>query len=493
MRGGDWHRTRQGRQGRSVCTGTDLRAANKTTALTARRARPVLGIGMDHASTAVVSGAARVYLTAARDVLFAALNPATGGPGPKQQWAVSPTRLPGKSHIAVCTSRPAGPALLLLHRGFRSLGKRLGRVHLRAGRQARSCRTGSGSSGRRRDRSRGGGDRRGHCWCCLLDRRSHGGRSTAQIRHLGVGIVHRFAQRHALSCTGQGRAFGVLGHHHDTDATVDRVLRVGLVEQHRRRQPHHARHLGVGHATAHQCAARGIGTVGAEFPVGVAGIAAVGRGIGVAGDADVVGHLINEIGQLVQDRHRVRLELVAADVEHRAVLLVHDLDAQAIGREIQQQLILERLQRLALVDGLFQFLHQRFQALFVLAAAVFGGVRGIVALAAHFVLLPLGHVGGAAELDHRGAGAARPVHARRGRHRFARQRAGVAEVFGDRRTLFLGGGRHQPQHQEEGHHRGHEVGKRHLPGAAMMAAALHLLDPSDDDGGFGLGHDRGPT
>lgn len=29
--------------------------------------------------------------------------------------------------------------------------------------------------------------------------------------------------------------------------------------------------------------------------------------------------------------------------------------------------------------------------------------------------------------------------------------------------------------------------------AAMMAAALHLLDPSDDDGGFGLGHDRGPT
>ncbi|RBE95975.1 hypothetical protein BRL81_13550, partial [Xanthomonas oryzae pv. oryzae] len=32
-----------------------LRAAKKTTALTARRAWPVLGIGMDHASTAVVS------------------------------------------------------------------------------------------------------------------------------------------------------------------------------------------------------------------------------------------------------------------------------------------------------------------------------------------------------------------------------------------------------------------------------------------------------
>ncbi|OLK91484.1 amino acid transporter [Xanthomonas oryzae pv. oryzicola] len=32
-----------------------LRAADKTTALTARRARPVLGIGMGPASTAVVS------------------------------------------------------------------------------------------------------------------------------------------------------------------------------------------------------------------------------------------------------------------------------------------------------------------------------------------------------------------------------------------------------------------------------------------------------
>ncbi|ACD57123.1 amino acid transporter [Xanthomonas oryzae pv. oryzae PXO99A] len=32
-----------------------LRAANKPTALTARRARPVLGIGMYHASTAVLS------------------------------------------------------------------------------------------------------------------------------------------------------------------------------------------------------------------------------------------------------------------------------------------------------------------------------------------------------------------------------------------------------------------------------------------------------
>ncbi|OLH00545.1 amino acid transporter, partial [Xanthomonas oryzae pv. oryzae] len=34
-----------------------LRAADKTTALTARRARPVLGIGMYHASTAVLSAA----------------------------------------------------------------------------------------------------------------------------------------------------------------------------------------------------------------------------------------------------------------------------------------------------------------------------------------------------------------------------------------------------------------------------------------------------
>ncbi|AUI92248.1 amino acid transporter [Xanthomonas oryzae pv. oryzae] len=36
-------------------SGRTIRAANKTNALTARRARPVLAIGMDHASTAVLS------------------------------------------------------------------------------------------------------------------------------------------------------------------------------------------------------------------------------------------------------------------------------------------------------------------------------------------------------------------------------------------------------------------------------------------------------
>ena len=59
----------------------------------------------------------------------------------------------------------------------------------------------------------------------------------------------------------------------------------------------------------------------------------------------------------------VVLQARAAEVEHRPVLLVDDLDAQPFGRDVEQQLVLERLERLALVDGLLQVLHQRFELL----------------------------------------------------------------------------------------------------------------------------------
>ncbi|KAG1583575.1 hypothetical protein G6F46_015087 [Rhizopus delemar] len=47
------------------------------------------------------------------------------------------------------------------------------------------------------------------------------------------------------------------------------------------------------------------------------------------GQADPVRHVVQVLGQLVQDLLRVRLQRGAAEVEHRPVLLVHDLDAQA--------------------------------------------------------------------------------------------------------------------------------------------------------------------
>ncbi|KAG1283164.1 hypothetical protein G6F64_014373 [Rhizopus arrhizus] len=62
------------------------------------------------------------------------------------------------------------------------------------------------------------------------------------------------------------------------------------------------------------------------------------------GQADPVRHVVQVLGQLVQDLLRVRLQRGAAEVEHRPVLLVHDLDAQAFRRQVDQQLRPEALQ-----------------------------------------------------------------------------------------------------------------------------------------------------
>ena len=46
------------------------------------------------------------------------------------------------------------------------------------------------------------------------------------------------------------------------------------------------------------------------------------------------------------------------------------------------------------------------------------------------------------------------------------------EVAGDRRLGLLVGGVDQPHHQEEAHHRGHEVGEGDLPDAAVMGLVV---------------------
>ena len=188
-------------------------------------------------------------------------------------------------------------------------------------------------------------------------------------------------------------------------------------------------------------------------------------------------------------------EARAAQVEHRPVLLIDDLDAQAFGCDVEQQLVLEGLQRLALVD----------RPLAVPAISASSCLRrlpcGLGRVGLRLVVLTLdGPPAGSCtvaptcrsaaaslvasrpppRLIGRRAGAARTHLARRGLHALAGLHAGVLEVVEYRRALFLRHGGHQPHHQEERHHRGHEVRVGHLPRAAVMAAR-HLLDALDVD------------
>ena len=144
-----------------------------------------------------------------------------------------------------------------------------------------------------------------------------------------------------------------------------------------------------------------------------------------------LGTLIQVRRQLMQDAAGVILELGAAQIEHRPVLRIHDLDAQPLGRDVEQQLILEWLERLALSIACAQLRHQRLELLVVgLArrsccacldvrrclvrpwpAGIAPGcrVRWTAALA------DLRASSAAAHVDHAGAGAARTHLARRRR------------------------------------------------------------------------------
>lgn len=62
----------------------------------------------------------------------------------------------------------------------------------------------------------------------------------------------------------------------------------------------------------------------------------------------------------------------------------------------------------------------------------------------------------------------------------ARNRVEGREILRNALALFLVGGVEQPQQQEERHHRGHEVGIRNFP-AAAMGRVVALLDALDDD------------
>src|SRR5476649_1114021 len=305
----------------------------------------------------------------------------------------------------------------------------------------------------------------GACFGRLLCRR---GRRVGRraVVHVELGAV----AHHVL--------LGLLVHDDDADAAVDRVERVLLVEVGGRGQAHHAQYFILIHAAGDQLAARGVGAVGRQFPVAVAGVAQIRRRIGVAGQADFIRHIVQHRADLVQDVARVRLQLGLGQREHRAVLLVDDLDAQAFAGEVQQQLVLVLLEQRIGVDLGFDLFLQRLQTHgFFVFEGLLGGRQVIGPLdarvfgIAHLAVAP-GQVLAAAG-DHRravaAAGAALHGHLQR-----------RLEVFGDAVQVALGGRAEQPHQKEEGHRGRDEVGVSDFPRAAMAAAA-DLLDAFDDN------------
>jgi hypothetical protein len=161
----------------------------------------------------------------------------------------------------------------------------------------------------------------------------------------------------------------------------------------------------------------------------------------MTGDTDPVGHAVDELGQLVKNFHGVGFQSGTALIEHRTVELVDDLDAQALRRDIEQQLVLERRQRLTLLDRGVQLIHEAFQSRLLFAfrrlleflavqlctsgSRSTGGLGRSVAVLAGTVR----DVHRATEFDHAVAGAALAKLARRRHGRGTRGHASVMAVL----------------------------------------------------------------
>jgi hypothetical protein len=73
--------------------------------------------------------------------------------------------------------------------------------------------------------------------------------------------------------------------------------------------------------------------------------------------------LVQHLADLAQDHAGIGFDLRTGRIEHRPVLFVDDLDAQAFAGQVEQQLVLELLQGRIGVDHVFQFGLEPFQAL----------------------------------------------------------------------------------------------------------------------------------
>jgi hypothetical protein len=121
-------------------------------------------------------------------------------------------------------------------------------------------------------------------------------------------------------------------------SALSRCMRVGHAD--------HAHHLAIGQATDHEFAAGGIGPVRRELPVAVRAVAVgVVEGVGVTRQRDLV-------GQVVQHRCRSRAGWRACAAPpwrspgrtSDCVLVVDDLQAQTLVRDVDQDLRAELLE-----------------------------------------------------------------------------------------------------------------------------------------------------
>ena len=124
-----------------------------------------------------------------------------------------------------------------------------------------------------------------------------------------------------------------------------------------------------------QRASRRVGAIGRELPVRVVHCD-VRPHVRVAADADAIRHAAHDVRELVEDVAAEVFEARAAEREHRAALVIDDLDAHAFRRHVEQDLILELRERLALVDGLVKLVEQSGEPfvveLLVLRAVIVG-------------------------------------------------------------------------------------------------------------------------
>src|SRR6185436_3935499 len=251
-----------------------------------------------------------------------------------------------------------------------------------------------------------------------------------------------------------------LAAHDDRDAAVARIEGVLLEMQLRVGVPAHGAELPGMQPFAFHDATRRVGAVGRQLPVAVSLTAAVLTAVRVALDDDVVG----ELAELVADHRENALALAAqgraAAVEEARAGSLHKLDAEALGGDAEFDLIAQRLEVAHFQQLLPDVIGRRGEQLMFLRQR-----RGI----------------GSAGLRSRDRVHTGPPAGQDAFRLLIVEHARIAEVARDRRLDVLAL-RDEPHHEEERHHRGHEVGVRDFPGAAMVSAVPLFLLPDDDDG-----------